>query len=229
MKCVLPLFQNDIQAHPSLQDCSSNGTFLNEKKLRKGQSVVLKDCDKISLVMSVSPMSEQYFIFHKGVPAQQDIERFDQKRKMGVTLHESELLISPDGDLIRQSGTKSNPSSPSITKWPTCKYSTAERCTLEDFKCHICLSTVVACVTIEPCGHNFCATCLSNHVARQLENGTPVQCPFRCAAPERFVKNQVVRDLIDKKKREIGGDTLPLTPEEDFEFLMEGDSSHCVW
>ena len=50
----------------------------------------------------------------------------------------------------------------------TSRYTTAELSTLEDFQCQICLSTLRDCVAIEPCGHNFCASCLSHHFASQL-------------------------------------------------------------
>jgi hypothetical protein len=50
----------------------------------------------------------------------------------------------------------------------TSRYTTADLSTLEDFQCQICLSTLRGCVAIEPCGHNFCASCLSHHFASQL-------------------------------------------------------------
>ena len=51
----------------------------------------------------------------------------------------------------------------------TSTYTTAEASTLEDFQCQICLSTLRSCVALEPCGHNFCATCLSHHFASLLQ------------------------------------------------------------
>ena len=53
---------------PTLQDVSRNGTFLNTRKLSRGEKVCLQDGDRISLVLSVSPLSEQAFIFHEGHP-----------------------------------------------------------------------------------------------------------------------------------------------------------------
>lgn len=55
----------------------------------------------------------------------------------------------------------------------TSTYTTAEASTLEDFQCQICLSTLRSCVALEPCGHNFCATCLSHHFASLLQVGPP--------------------------------------------------------
>lgn len=108
-----------------------------------------------------------------------------------------------------------------MARWPTCKYTSADRCTLEDFQCQICLNTLASCVTIEPCGHNFCAHCLSNYLANQLETGVQLLCPLRCPDPERFVKNDVVRDLVVKKRRESGTSTL-CTPQEGAEGLIDG-------
>ena len=53
------------------------------------------------------------------------------------------------------------------------------------------------CVALEPCGHNFCATCLSHHLGSQLEGGLQLACPFRCPPPERIVVNYAVRALVD--------------------------------
>ncbi|KIY93269.1 hypothetical protein MNEG_14693 [Monoraphidium neglectum] len=57
-----------------LEDCSSNGTFINGKKIGKGESVALSEGDKISLVSSVAPLVEQFFLFRQGDPrdSQQD-------------------------------------------------------------------------------------------------------------------------------------------------------------
>ncbi len=47
-------------------------------------------------------------------------------------------------------------------------------------QCQICLSTLRDCVALEPCGHNFCAACLSHHFAALLRGGQPLACPMRC-------------------------------------------------
>ena len=51
----------------------------------------------------------------------------------------------------------------------TSDYTSAESCTLADLQCQICLGTLRDCVTVEPCGHNWCATCLSHHFACRLQ------------------------------------------------------------
>jgi hypothetical protein len=52
-------------------------------------------------------------------------------------------------------------------------------------------------VALEPCGHNFCATCLSHHLGSQLQSGLQLSCPFRCPPPQRIIINYAVRALID--------------------------------
>ena len=52
------------------QDLSSNGTFVNGRKLKSAQDAAgrrwLTPGDRISLVMSVKPLHEQYYIYHTG-------------------------------------------------------------------------------------------------------------------------------------------------------------------
>ena len=52
------------------QDLSSNGTFVNGRKLKSAQDGAerrwLTAGDRISLVMSVKPLHEQYYIYHTG-------------------------------------------------------------------------------------------------------------------------------------------------------------------
>lgn len=73
------------------------------------------------------------------------------------------------------------PSSAAIFRTATSRYTTAEQSTLEDLKCQICLNTLRQCVALEPCGHNFCATCLSHHLGNSLQGGLQLSCPFRWA------------------------------------------------
>lgn len=85
------------------------------------------------------------------------------------------------------------PSSAAIFRTATSRYTTAEQSTLEDLKCQICLNTLRQCVALEPCGHNFCATCLSHHLGNSLQGGMQLSCPFRCGGA-----GGVRRDPISK-------------------------------
>ena len=61
----------------------------------------------------------------------------------------------------------------------TSDYTTAESSTLDDFQCQICLGTLRDCVVLEPCGHNWCATCLSNHFASLLQVWQLLSAPVK--------------------------------------------------
>lgn len=63
-------------------------------------------------------------------------------------------------------------------------------------QCQICLDTFVKAVALEPCGHSFCAACLSQHLAACLGHGQALACPLRCAAPQRVVINHAIRHLL---------------------------------
>ena len=52
----------------TLQDFSSNGTFINGLKVGCGRTAMLADGDRLSLVLSVAPLAELAFTFHQGVP-----------------------------------------------------------------------------------------------------------------------------------------------------------------
>lgn len=48
------------------EDQSANGTFLNGKRLAKGEQVALRQGDRLSIVLSLSPMLERSLIVHYG-------------------------------------------------------------------------------------------------------------------------------------------------------------------
>jgi hypothetical protein len=91
----------------------------------------------------------------------------------------------------------------SIFRTATSRYTTAEQSTLEDLKCQICLTTLRQCVALEPCGHNFCACCLSHHLGNQLQSGLQLSCPFRCelAAGMRAVSDPATAKNTKKESR----------------------------
>ncbi|CAD7704362.1 unnamed protein product [Ostreobium quekettii] len=177
---------------PILEDCSSNGTFVNGKKVGRGKSIPLKDGDRMSLVLSVAPLVEQYFMYHEGNPQDTDISKGQWVG--GEAVGSSSPLTPPRG--------RPQPSQ-ALSRSTTSRYTTAEQSTLDDFQCQICLGTLRCCVAIEPCGHNFCACCLSQYFGTQLENGVPHMCPLRCPDPERVVLNDTVRNLVDNLERSL--------------------------
>eukprot|EP00884_Botryococcus_braunii_P003133 jgi/Botrbrau1/12820/Bobra.20_1s0011.1 len=182
-----------------LEDFSSNGTYVNGVRVPRPGGVVLKDGDRISLVQSVSPLVEQYFLYHEGDPRgmMQDIEGDGRSPSLTGLGRRGSFRLG----LLRGPSPGSSPLTrrvPSfqLQRMMTSRYTTAETSTLEDLQCQICLGTLHQCVALEPCGHNFCAACLSNHFAAQLQAGIAISCPLRCPAPLRVVANTAVRSLV---------------------------------
>lgn len=65
-RLALPLLgRSTVQAF--VEDNSANGTFLNGKRLVKGEQAPLHDGDRLSIVLSLSPMLERSFSVHIGV------------------------------------------------------------------------------------------------------------------------------------------------------------------
>ena len=54
-----------------LEDCSTNGTFLNGERVPHSESAPLRAGDRLSLVLSVAPLTEQFFTFHEGAITRQ--------------------------------------------------------------------------------------------------------------------------------------------------------------
>ncbi|GBF89177.1 hypothetical protein Rsub_01894 [Raphidocelis subcapitata] len=178
-----------------LEDCSSNGTFINGRKIGKGETVTLAEGDRISLVSSVAPLVEQFFHFRAGDPRDFHADGSEEHVWLDSAGGASGIYSPPAGHSPCPGGAAAQPAS--IFRTATSRYTTAEQSTLEDLRCQICLGTLSKCVALEPCGHNFCAPCLSHHLASQLQGGLQLTCPFRCPPPERIVINYAVRALVE--------------------------------
>lgn len=48
-------------------------------------------------------------------------------------------------------------------------------------------------------------------------------CPLRCPNPQRFVKNDTVRNLVDKKKRESERRDVSFGIDDELDEIIEGD------
>jgi Zinc finger, C3HC4 type (RING finger) len=153
--------------------------------------VLLNDGDRISLVLSVAPLAEQYFTYRCGNPRDAELPGSAERSWVDSTLSTAGGVFSPS------TGNMPGTSPAPLSRTATSRYTTAEASTLDDLRCQICLNTLRQCVALEPCGHNYCATCLSHHLGSQLQAGVPLSCPFRCPPPQRVAINYAVRALID--------------------------------
>ncbi|KAL3137014.1 hypothetical protein ABBQ32_006605 [Trebouxia sp. C0010 RCD-2024] len=168
-----------------LQDHSSNGTYIDDERVKPGVAVPLHSGSRVSLVRSVTPWVERGFTFWEGDPR-------DCRSGAGSDTGEAAFFASEAAQAAASGSPRRK-----LERSATSDYTTAESSTLDDFQCQICLGPVKQCVSLEPCGHNWCATCLSHHFASLLQSGVPLACPLRCVAPERIVANKAVRRLVD--------------------------------
>jgi pSer/pThr/pTyr-binding forkhead associated (FHA) protein len=156
LHCTLTLQQDALPAglgsKPSvqLQDLSSNGTFLNGRKMAPGSTVTLAEGDVISLVLSVAPFAEVSYTLRLGTVGQHELSSHHPT------------------------------SNSAVARTTTSKYTTAAEASLEDLECPICHDLLEKAIALEPCGHSFCATCLAQYLGSQLDAraGKPT-CPFR--------------------------------------------------
>ena len=72
LHCVIKLeAPTDASTAPQalLEDHSSNGTYVDDVRVRQGEAVVLSSGSKVSLVRSVTPWVERCFTFWEGMLA----------------------------------------------------------------------------------------------------------------------------------------------------------------
>ncbi|DBA73902.1 TPA: hypothetical protein ACH3X2_009553 [Trebouxia sp. C0005] len=190
LHCVIKLAApTDSSSSPQamLEDHSSNGTYVDDVRVKQGEPMVLTSGSKVSLVRSVTPWVERCFTFWEGDPR-------DSRSGIGSETGEVAAFASEAAKAAAASGSPRR----RLERTATSDYTTAESSTLDDFQCQICLGTLRDCVALEPCGHNWCATCLSHHFASLLQSGVPLACPLRCVPPDRIVSNRAVRSLVDE-------------------------------
>jgi E3 ubiquitin-protein ligase CHFR len=112
-------------------DNSTNGTFINGKRLGKGKSAVLRSGDVIALVVDVPDMT---FKFQSTV--------VEQSTEMPITRLDTTIVESDDVDDDASAAAKT---SSKIG---------------EEISCGICCSILYKCVALVPCMHNFCGPCM---------------------------------------------------------------------
>eukprot|EP00887_Chlorella_sp_A99_P003054 scaffold9.g3054.t1 len=185
-----------------VEDVSSNGTFLNGAKIARARRAPLSDGDKVSLVLSVAPLAEQAWVFRRGDPRTKDAKTVaDWIEDAARMWAEPNGSGEPGSPRVRRAATR-------LRRTATSTYTTADDTTTEDLQCTICLCTLRDAVALEPCGHSYCAVCLSNHFAALLGGGQPLSCPLRCAPPERVIANTIVRGLARTRAAPAAGASM---------------------
>eukprot|EP00743_Colponemidia_sp_Colp-15_P010149 GILK01011148.1.p1 GENE.GILK01011148.1~~GILK01011148.1.p1 ORF type:complete len:557 (+),score=53.29 GILK01011148.1:60-1673(+) len=119
-----------------LCDVSSNGTFVNGKKVGKNMTIALKNGDEVVLL----PESK--------------VGKPDLLGYVFKTLKRTHSEVTDPGD------------EPDTKKTKLGRSDTFTESMLEDLTCSICTEVIYRCVAAIPCLHNFCGACLSDWLAR---------------------------------------------------------------
>eukprot|EP00742_Colponemidia_sp_Colp-10_P007413 GILJ01007980.1.p1 GENE.GILJ01007980.1~~GILJ01007980.1.p1 ORF type:complete len:538 (+),score=49.30 GILJ01007980.1:40-1614(+) len=122
-----------------LCDVSSNGTFVNNKKVGKNITIALKNGDEVVLL----PESK--------------VGKPDLLGYVFKTLKRTHSEVTDPG------------SEPDTKKAKLERSDTFTQSMLEDLTCSICTEVIYRCVAAIPCLHNFCGACLSDWLARATD------------------------------------------------------------
>lgn len=148
-----------------LLDQSSNGTWINGRKVGKGRRVPLGVGDKL-IVLPAAQVGQEaevgFLLLHDVRGA-----RCASGRSLGET---AALTLTPDDF------DNSRPLS---------------RVLEPELECHVCAQALYSCLTVVPCGHNFCAPCLL-----KWRKNSP-NCP-ECRTPiQQAVRNLSVDKVVE--------------------------------
>jgi len=154
-----------------LQDQSSNGTLVNGRRVGKGRRVPLSIGDKV-IVLPASQVGHEseagYLLLHDVRGA-----RCLGAQLLGLSgrLDETAALTLKPGDFSE---------APLLSR------------VLEpELQCHVCCEALYNCLTVVPCGHNFCAPCLL-----RWRRSSP-NCPECRTEMQQAVRNTAVDKVVE--------------------------------
>ena len=124
-----------IETSVTCVDNSTNGVFINDIKLGKGKSTVLRSGDVIALVAGVKELS---FTFKCTI--------LQQKNELPMTRMDTAVIEYEDP-------TESKETADSALKETSSKIG-------DEILCGICMGVLYKCVALVPCMHNFCGPCM---------------------------------------------------------------------
>jgi hypothetical protein len=119
-----------------------------------------------------------------------------------VPLHSGDVITltsaTPDGSPpLEFTFTSGNPKSRCVPPHPAVAATLPPVSVYAIPLCQLCASPPRACVELQPCGHNFCAACLSHYFADALASATPLACPHGCADTTSIAPCSSVDALLD--------------------------------
>jgi len=154
-----------------LEDGSSNGTWVNDKPVGKGNRVPLSTGDRIFVLPSA---------------------RVGASSIIGYVVVALPFLA--EAACATLPSQKENDGGKSGNENPFCGGHEAERQLVSIVQCRLCEDALIhRCVTAVPCGHNFCCGCIIDRCRTQR---TP-DCPTCKAIIRQLVRNHSVDSIVD--------------------------------
>ncbi|CAD8127584.1 unnamed protein product [Paramecium sonneborni] len=181
----------------TLIDNSSNGTFLNGKRIGKGNKVIIRNGDIIHILPVEKVQKNEIigfqFITEKITDSRLNSDKITSKSQLNNNQQKDvndEIQYNNHNDYIDELG--------------------------DELQCNICNDYLFEAVTINPCNHHFCGACLSNWLGNQKQHNDCPNCRTKIKSimiarlmnnlVEKWLKNNPSQkradSLIDKMKQE---------------------------
>lgn len=136
-----------------LLDESSNGTYVNGRRVGRGRSVPVAEGDQI-LVLPASQVgrhAEVGFVLLRDAKGAHCCGVGGGTRWQLQAAAAGVCACASGGGAVAEAGARSLPPSP--------RGVTVPRALERDLRCGICADALYHCLTLVPCGHNFCTAC----------------------------------------------------------------------
>lgn len=160
-----------------LLDTSSNGTWVNGQKVGRGKRVALAVGDRVT-VLPTSQVGRESSMAYMLLHDTRGARCFKAVADVGVGVVDAAPV-----DTASQQVDPSPPPAPAAAPLPLA----LER----DLRCGICADVLYKCLTLVPCGHNFCMACLA-----RWRRSSP-SCPECRASVRQAVRNMAVDCMVE--------------------------------
>ncbi|CAD8108451.1 unnamed protein product [Paramecium sonneborni] len=182
----------------TLTDYSSNGTYINEKKIGKGNTVSIINGDLIYLLPNQKVKDHEVIGFEFVVCINNEqqtsksiVESIDQQNSDGKKEVKNEKLLDTksvekeiESQVINEPPKKKEQQSFPITKIDGLE---------DELQCTICNDYLYEAVAANPCNHHFCGACLSNWFKKQT-----FECPICRQKLTGVMMARTINNLVEK-------------------------------
>ncbi|CAD8182036.1 unnamed protein product [Paramecium octaurelia] len=182
----------------TVTDYSSNGTYINEKKIGKGNTVSILNGDKIHL-LPIQKVKEYEVIGFEFVVCQNNeqqaskisIESIDRQISDGKREVQNEKLLDTKlvENIVEQEINNEPPKKKEQSPIPVPKIDGLE----DELQCTICNDYLFEAVAANPCNHHFCGSCLSNWFKKLT-----YECPNCRTKLTGVMQARTINNLVEK-------------------------------